>query len=106
MSHFAHRRVWLVALVGATLGVAGLAKSQAQETRTIVVPAATGYGVEECLDAGSDCGAIVANAWCNAYGEGVAVEFGRYEADKSGAARASWPAPKRYYVDCSEAQPR
>ena len=59
----------------------------------LVVSAETGYGVEECLDASGDCGATVANALCNAYGEGVALEFGPYEADKSKASNASWPAP-------------
>ena len=72
------RRIRLPALFGISLGVAGMSEGQAQESRTFVVPA-TGYGVEECLDASSNCGVTVANALCNAYGQGVALEFGPYE---------------------------
>jgi hypothetical protein len=99
------RRIRLPALFGIALGVAGMSEGHAQESRTFVVPA-TGYGVEECLDASSNCGVTVANALCNAYGQGVALEFGPYEGDKSKASSASWPAPKRYYVDCSVTEPR
>lgn len=100
------RRILLPALFGIALAVVGVSEGQAQETRTIVVPAETGYGVEECLDAGGDCGPTVANALCNAYGQGVALEFGQYGVDKSKPSNASWPAPKRYYVDCSATEPR
>jgi hypothetical protein len=94
------RRIRLPTLFGISLGVAGMSEGQAQESRSFVVPA-TGYGVEECLDASSNCGVTVANALCN-----VALEFGPYEADKTKASSASWPAPKRYYVDCSVTEPR
>jgi len=83
-----------------------MSEDQAQESRTFVIPATTGYGVDECLDDSGECGAAVANAWCNTYGQGVALEFGRYEVDKSSAPNASWPAPMRYYVDCSVSGPR
>ena len=106
MSSSVLRRIRLPALFGIALGVAGMSEGQAQESRTFVIPATTGYGVEECLDDSGECGAMVANAWCNAYGQGVALEFGRYEGDKSSASNASWPAPKRYYVDCSATEPR
>jgi len=101
MSSFALRRIRLPALFGIAFAASALGAGQAQESRTFVVPLMTGYGVEECLDTGSECGATVADAWCRAYGEGVAVEFGRYEVDKSGASSAPWPAPRRYYVNCS-----
>jgi hypothetical protein len=100
------RRIRLPAVFGLALGVVCMSQGQAQESRTFVIPAETGYGVEECLDAGGDCGPTVANALCNAYGQGVALEFGRYGVDKSGASNASWPAPNRYYVDCSMTEPR
>jgi hypothetical protein len=106
MSSSVLRRIRLPALFGIALGVAGVSEGQAQESRTFVIPATTGYGVEECLDDSGECGAVVANAWCNAYGRGVALEFGRYEVDKSSASNTSWPAPMRYYVDCSAPEPR
>ena len=100
------RRIRRPALFGIALGVVGVSEGQAQESRTFVVPATAGYGVEECLDASGECGEMVANAWCNAYGQGVALEFGRYGVDKSNASNASLPSPKRYYVDCSVTEPR
>ena len=106
MSSSVLRRIRLPALFGIALGVASMREGQAQESRTFVIPATTGYGVDECLDDSGECGAAVANAWCNTYGQGVALEFGRYEVDKSGASNASWPAPMRYYVDCSAPGPR
>jgi hypothetical protein len=100
------RRIWLSVVFATTFGVAGVSEGHAQESRTFLIPATTGYGVDECLDASGECGVTVANALCNAYGEGVALEFGRYGVDKSKASNASWPAPKRYYVDCSVTEPR
>ena len=100
------RRIWLSVIFATTLGVAGASEGHAQKSRTFLIPATTGYGVDECLDASGECGVTVANALCNAYGEGVALEFGRYGVDKSGASNASWPAPKRCYVDCSVTEPR
>ena len=43
---------------------------------TFTVPAADGYGVAGCLTNGSDCGKIVANAWCEAHGYVRAETFG------------------------------
>jgi hypothetical protein len=106
MSSSVLRRIRLPALFGIALGVAGVSEGQAQDSRTIVIPATTGYGVDDCLDDSGECGAAVADAWCNTYGQGVALEFGRYEVDKSSAPNASWPAPVRYYVDCSAPGPR
>jgi len=70
MSSFALRRIRLPALFGIAFAASALGAGQAQESRTFVVPLMTGYGVEECLDTGSECGATVADAWCRAYGEG------------------------------------
>ena len=106
MSSSVLRRIRLRALFGIALGVAGVSEGQAQESRTFVIPATTGYGVDDCLGDSGECGAAVADAWCSTYGQGVALEFGRYEADKSSAPDTSWPAPKRYYVDCSAPGPR
>src|SRR5665811_2155821 len=88
MHSFAFRRTLRPALFAVALAVVG-AGAQAQEPRMFVVPAAAGYGVDECLDGGDECGRMVANAWCNAYGQGVALEFGRYEGESS-ASNPPW----------------
>ena len=78
MSSSVLRRIRLPALFGIALGVASMSEGRAQESRTFVIPATTGYGVDERLDDSGECGAAVANAWCNTYGQGVALEFGLY----------------------------
>jgi hypothetical protein len=42
---------------------------------TFMVPAADGYGVEECLISNQACGQVVANSWCEAHGYTKAVSF-------------------------------
>lgn len=43
---------------------------------TFIVPD-DGYGVMECLKEKSDCGRIVADAWCESHGRGPAQAYGR-----------------------------
>ncbi len=40
------------------------------------VAANDGYGLEDCLAAGSQCGQVVADAWCEAHGHGHALTYG------------------------------
>jgi hypothetical protein len=44
---------------------------------TFFVAANDGYGVAECLTSGSECGQVVADAWCEAQGYTRASSFGR-----------------------------
>jgi hypothetical protein len=49
---------------------------------TFLIPAADGYGVADCLTAGgSECGRIVADAYCESQGFAKAASFGRAAAD-------------------------
>jgi hypothetical protein len=59
------------------LSAAALAiPAKADESRTLIIPSNDGYGFEECLKAGSECGLIVADAWCKAHGFGASKSFG------------------------------
>ena len=40
------------------------------------IAANDGYGLEDCLAAGSECGQVVADAWCEAHGHGHALAYG------------------------------
>jgi len=40
----------------------------ALEGHTLIIPPNDGYGFEQCLTPGSQCGLILADAWCKAYG--------------------------------------
>jgi hypothetical protein len=44
---------------------------------TFLVPATHGYGVAECLASGSECGQVVADAWCEAQGYARASSYGQ-----------------------------
>jgi hypothetical protein len=43
---------------------------------SFLVPASDGYGVGDCLTSGSECGQVVADAWCETQGYTRAVSFG------------------------------
>lgn len=57
--------------------IAASAASAAEGERRFLIPANDGYGLADCLEAGSSCGGVVANAWCEAKGYRAAVAFGR-----------------------------
>jgi hypothetical protein len=40
----------------------------AGEGQTLIIPPNDGYGFEQCLTPGSQCGFVVADAWCKAHG--------------------------------------
>lgn len=63
----------LPALVAA-LCLAGAARASGSHDYEIA--ANDGYGLEDCLAAGSDCGQVVADAWCEAHGHGHALAYG------------------------------
>lgn len=47
---------------------------------TFLIPASDGYGVADCLrNDSSECGQVIANAWCEAQGFARAQSFGRAE---------------------------
>ena len=71
--------------------------SKAQDTTTFVIAAASGYGVEDCLGQGGECGQVVADAWCQAHGQGVALKFG--EELNHLASRTESPP---YFVTCAK----
>ena len=58
---------------------------------TFLIPASDGYGVADCLAGGSECGAIVANAWCEAHGFSRAETFGVAVEDVTGSMKATVP---------------
>ena len=72
-------RLLVPLLAGLLLTSALVATPQAQQSRLFIIPAADGYGISECFDAGRDCGRVVADAWCEAHGHGRAEAFGKAE---------------------------
>ena len=53
----------------------GTSRAAGGET-TFLIAATDGYGVADCLTGGTECGNIVANAWCESQGFSRAESFG------------------------------
>jgi hypothetical protein len=78
---------------------------RAESAATFVIPANDGYGLAECITAGKPCGRIVADAWCEAHGQGPARAFGRSEDITASIANASTKdagPPGSIIVSCGE----
>ncbi|HEY4849052.1 MAG TPA: hypothetical protein VIH87_15020 [Methylocella sp.] len=76
----------------------------AVESRTLIIPPNDGYGFEECLKPGSQCGLVVADAWCKAHGFAGSNGFG--PADKAAGAMdeasRSSIEPGSFHVTCGD----
>lgn len=70
------------------------APARAHVEKTFLIPAEEGYGVGECLSGGpSECGQVVANAWCEAQGYASAVSYGVAAQDEYTGAIPATPIP-------------
>ncbi|WP_131117390.1 hypothetical protein [Lichenihabitans psoromatis] len=56
-----------------------VAPAYAAEPLSFTVPAEDGYGIGDCMHAGSECGRVMANSWCEAHGHAKAVAYGSAE---------------------------
>ncbi len=72
-------------------------RASAEEGTTFVIAAASGYGIEDCLGEGGDCGRVVADAWCEAHGRGAALSFGQ-KADPT----IPGTSLKPYFITCGK----
>jgi hypothetical protein len=70
------------------------APAHAADSRHFLLAASDGYGVQDCLAEGGECGHAVADAWCAAQGSARAVDFGRADAAKGGEGG--------YYITCGD----
>jgi hypothetical protein len=70
---------------------------KAAQASTFLISSTVGYGVEDCLGEGGECGRVVADAWCEAHGRGAALDFG--QRTEPGAALTGPPA---YFITCGE----
>ena len=63
--------------------------------RTFLIPSSEGYGVGDCLTGGqSECGQVVANAWCESQGFASAASYGVAAQEDYPGAIDTVPAPK------------
>lgn len=80
------------------MAIASACAAYARETDTFMISAASGYGVEDCLEEGGECGRVVADAWCEAHGRGAALKFGRSD----GASNDTQAELRPYFITCGE----
>lgn len=53
--------------------------AQPAKTASFVLPQADGYGITDCFKAGSRCGQVVSDSWCESNGWGKAIAWGAAE---------------------------
>ena len=95
-------RLVLILLGGILAAFALKMPARADESRTLIIPPNDGYGFEECLTPGSQCGLVVADAWCKAHGFGGSNGFGPADeaAGTMDEASRSSMEPGSFHVTC------
>jgi hypothetical protein len=72
--------VGLFGIIGAGMSLALLPATNTvaapKAERTYLIPAGDGYGVADCIASKSECGQIVADAWCESQGHRTAKAYG------------------------------
>ena len=79
------------------IAIAPIECGRADPSGTFVIAGTAGYGVEDCLGEGGECGRVVADAWCEAHGRGAALTFGQ-KSEPVGSSTGSRP----YFITCGE----
>ncbi|HYA74148.1 MAG TPA: hypothetical protein VEF36_13430 [Roseiarcus sp.] len=100
MRHFPYRIAAPLTLAGFVLCAAQLDGGRAGEAHSFIVAANDGYGIQDCLGEGGECGRVVADAWCQANGHGAALTFGR--TDKVSLAATPGEGAEPYVVTCGD----
>ncbi len=72
---FAGMGVIVLPIIAAALA-GGYGSAHADGVNEYEIAANDGYGLQECLESGSECGHVVADAWCEAHGHGHALSYG------------------------------
>jgi hypothetical protein len=97
-------RLVLFLLGGILAALALKMPATAAESRTLIIPPNDGYGFEECLKPGSQCGLVVADAWCKAHGFAGSNGFGPADetAGTMDEASRSSMEPGSFHVTCGD----
>jgi hypothetical protein len=91
-------------LLAAALGLGLVGSGHAADRSVFVIAAGEGYGVDDCLAEGGECGRAVADAWCEAHGRSGAISFGPAVDEVTGAIprAADHSAASPYVVKCRD----
>jgi hypothetical protein len=88
-------------VIAALLEIGASRAASAQGASLYAVAANDGYGLQDCLAGGSECGQVVADAWCEAHGRGKALSFGPASQFSSAATKIS-TSMDAYVISCGE----
>jgi hypothetical protein len=90
-------------LLVSTVALPESTAARAAEGSTFIIAASEGYGVEDCLAERSECGRVVADAWCEAHGHGASLSYGLAD-DVTGAIQdaATHATGAPYVISCSD----
>jgi hypothetical protein len=80
----------------------GLETEARPKPRDFVIAGSDGYGTQDCLSTGGDCGRIVADAWCEAKGFKGALAYRKLGADEiTGSTGSSANKPtESFLISC------
>jgi hypothetical protein len=71
------------------------------ENRDFLVAGGDGYGTSECLAKTSNCGRIVANAWCESKGFAKATQYRVAGKDETTASTGSNAIEQAFIITCT-----
>ena len=79
----------------------GLAPAAGAETKIFIVEnQPDGYGIDQCLASGANCGKPMASAYCQSRKYGQALSFRKAEPDEvTGRASSDWACHSRACID-------
>jgi hypothetical protein len=80
-------------------------EARANKQRDFIIAGSDGYGTQDCLAAGSSCGRIVADAWCESKGFKSALAYRKLAPDEvTGSTKVndSGVVPDSFLISCKE----
>ena len=85
-------------------GEAHAGSAPVEAGHVFIIASSDGYGVEDCLAEGGECGRVVADAWCEAHGHGAAISFGAADdvTDAIPAGVGARNSQPPYFVRCGD----
>ncbi len=89
--------------ISASTGIESEARPKSAQ-RDFVIAGADGYGTQDCLTTGNDCGRIVANAWCESKGFKGALAYRKLAPDEiTGSTSAADQKPvESFLISCKD----
>ena len=88
----------------AAVSLAPVEAAPKAKQRDFVVAGSDGYGTQDCLSTGGNCGRIVADSWCEAKGFKSALAYRKLDADEiTGSTNSATSKPvESFLISCKD----